>query len=124
MRTATSRRRVLKSTAAAAALAVTAAKPLRAATESDVLVLGAGLAGLRAAVDLEDQGVKVQVIEGRNRAGGRVLSMTNIAGNPEAGGTGIGAGYGRMIDSASRCVGRAVPPPTVATVNAGSVVLT
>lgn len=103
-KTATSRRRLLKSTAAAAAtaLAVTAGKPLRAATESDVIVLGAGLSGLRAAVDLEDQGFKVQVVEGRERAGGRVLSLTNIPGNPEAGGTGIGAGYGRMIDSASR----------------------
>ena len=95
-----SRRRVLTSSAAVAAL--TAVKPLRAATESDVLVIGAGLAGLRAAVDLEDQGAKVQVIEGKDKAGGRVLSLTNIPGNPEAGGNGIGAGYGRMIDSAQR----------------------
>lgn len=95
-----SRRRVLSSSTALAAVAAT--KPLRAATQSDVLVIGAGLGGLRAAVDLEDQGVKVQVIEGKATAGGRVLSLTDIPGNPEAGGNGIAAGYGRMIDSAQR----------------------
>lgn len=95
-----SRRGLLQSAAAVGAATTLASKPLRAATESDVLVIGAGLSGLRAAHDLISQGLKVQVIEGRNRAGGRVLSLTDIPGNPEAGGNGIGAGYGRMIDSA------------------------
>ncbi len=100
MRTRYISRRGLLQTAAAVG-AMTSA-PLRAATEADVLVIGAGLSGLRAAHDLQDGGAKVQVIEGRNRAGGRVLSLTDIPGNPEAGGNGIGAGYGRMIDSAQR----------------------
>lgn len=95
-----SRRGLLQT--AAVATALSAARPLRAATQSDVLVIGAGLSGLRAAHDLNDAGVKVQVIEGRKRAGGRVLSLTDIPGNPEAGGNGIAAGYGRMIDSAQR----------------------
>jgi monoamine oxidase len=97
-----SRRGLLRTAAAVGAASTFAAKPLRAATESDVLVIGAGLAGLRAAHDLQDGGAKVQVIEGRNRAGGRVLSLTDIPGIPEAGGNGIGAGYGRVIDSAQR----------------------
>jgi monoamine oxidase len=101
MRTRYISRRGLLQTATAVA-AVAGARPLRAATQSDVLIIGAGLSGLRAAHDLQDGGVNVQVIEGRKRAGGRVLSLTDIPGNPEAGGNGIGAGYGRMIDSAAR----------------------
>ena len=97
-----SRRGLLQTAAAAGAASSFISKPLRAATESDVLIIGAGLSGLRAAHDAQDGGAKVQVIEGRNRAGGRVLSLTDIPGNPEAGGNGIGAGYGRMIDSAQR----------------------
>jgi monoamine oxidase len=38
----------------------------------DVLVLGAGLAGLAAARDLAAAGADVLVLEGRDRPGGRV----------------------------------------------------
>lgn len=96
-----SRRRILGATTAAAALG-SMARPVHAVTQSDVLVVGAGLSGLRAALDLQEQGFSVQVIEGRKRVGGRVLSLYDIPGNPEAGGNGIGAGYGRMIDAAQR----------------------
>ena len=96
-----SRRAALQSATAAAAL-TGLARPVHAVTESDVLVVGAGLSGLRAALDLQEQGHKVQVIEGRKRVGGRVLSLYDVPGNPEAGGNGIGAGYGRMIDAAQR----------------------
>ena len=41
---------------------------------SEVLVIGAGLAGLNAAIYLESQGVDVAVIESTDRAGGRVAS--------------------------------------------------
>ena len=40
--------------------------------DTDVLVIGAGLSGLHAAMLLEDGGAKVQVIEARDRIGGRV----------------------------------------------------
>jgi monoamine oxidase len=92
------RRRRFLQAAAGTALA----KPLRAANVSDVLVIGAGLAGLRAAHDLQDSGLSAQVIEGRDRAGGRILSIRDLPGNPEAGGSGIAPGYGRMIDAAQR----------------------
>ncbi|CAB4880496.1 unannotated protein [freshwater metagenome] len=45
-------------------------------SEVDVLVIGAGLAGLRAAVDLADAGRDVLVVEARDRVGGRVWSHT------------------------------------------------
>jgi monoamine oxidase len=41
-----------------------------------VLVVGAGLAGLAAALELEDHGMSVAVLEGRDRVGGRVWSTT------------------------------------------------
>ena len=41
---------------------------------TDVLIVGAGLAGLSAAIHLESQGVAVTVIESSDRAGGRVAS--------------------------------------------------
>lgn len=92
-------RRAFLSAAAAAGVA----RPVRAATaNADVVVVGAGLSGLRAAMDLEDLGFKVQVIEGRNRIGGRVYSLRNLPGAPEAGGNGFGAGYGRCLDMAER----------------------
>jgi len=43
-------------------------------TNSEVIVVGAGLAGLNAAIYLESAGVEVTVIESADRAGGRVAS--------------------------------------------------
>ena len=41
----------------------------------DVLVLGAGAAGLAAARDLSHAGLRVTVVEGRPRVGGRILTL-------------------------------------------------
>ncbi len=46
--------------------------PLRGQT---VVVVGAGLAGLAAAVDVKESGAKVLVLEARDRVGGRVLTI-------------------------------------------------
>jgi len=85
----------------AASLAAAVPGPLRAQNKSDVLVIGAGLSGLGAALLLQEAGVNVQVIEGRNRIGGRIESFRNIPGNPEAGGTAFGPGYARLVDAAN-----------------------
>lgn len=42
---------------------------VRATTQSDVIVIGAGLAGLHAASLLAEEGAKVTVLEARNRLG-------------------------------------------------------
>ena len=44
------------------------------AADADVVVVGAGLAGLAAASDLAAAGRRVIVVEARDRVGGRVLS--------------------------------------------------
>jgi monoamine oxidase len=95
------RRSVLKGFAGAAFVpgpgrAAAAGKP------PDVLVVGAGLAGLYAAMLLEEMGARVQVLEGRNRVGGRLYTRFDLPGHPEVGGNTIAAGYGRAIDIARR----------------------
>ena len=50
------------------------------ATIPKVLVVGAGIAGLTAAYRLRQAGVPVDIIEARNRVGGRIHSLPNIAG--------------------------------------------
>jgi len=80
-----------------AAAAALAGCGRRAATDSDVIVIGAGLSGLQAARLMESEGLRVTVLESRNRVGGRVLSYRHIPGSPEAGGTSFSAGYARMM---------------------------
>jgi len=62
----------------------------------DAIVVGAGLSGLHAAMILEESGLDVLVLEGRNRLGGRVYTLDNVPGKPEAGGEYMGANYARM----------------------------
>ena len=68
-----------------------------AAAQPDVIVIGAGLSGLETALTLQENGVKVLMLEGRKRVGGRVYSMFNVPGHPEAGGNTIANAYGRML---------------------------
>lgn len=68
----------------------------------DVVVIGAGLAGLHAALLLEEQGLDVLVLEAQSRVGGRIHSMRQLGSNAEAGGTYIGAGYERIMRTAAK----------------------
>lgn len=68
----------------------------------EVVVIGAGLAGLHAASLLRDQGRDVIVLEAQERSGGRIHSMRQLGSNAEAGGTFIGAAYERVFAIAKR----------------------
>ncbi|MBT6962085.1 MAG: NAD(P)-binding protein, partial [Rhodospirillaceae bacterium] len=92
----TNRRTALKLGSAAAA--TLAASKAQAQKDPDVIVIGAGLSGLYSAMLLAEAGATVQVIEGRDRVGGRLFSARNVEGNPEWGGDSILGGYGRMQD--------------------------
>lgn len=97
------RRRVLAG--AGIGLASSLARPLLGqGSNVDVVVIGAGLAGINAALLLEDAGFSVRVLEGSNRIGGRLLTADDrdVPGAPEMGGSGIGAHYARIIDAARR----------------------
>ena len=50
------------------------------ATIPKVLVVGAGIAGLVAAYRLSQAGVPVDIVEARNRVGGRMFTAQNFAG--------------------------------------------
>ena len=54
--------------------------PDEAPAVSDVLVLGAGMAGLGAAHALGERGYAVTVLEGRSRIGGRVHTDRSLGG--------------------------------------------
>jgi monoamine oxidase len=96
------RREFLLRSAVTAGLTVLPRQPAWAATESaDVIVVGAGFAGLQAALGLEYAGTTVIVLEARNRVGGRILTFGEVPGEPEAGGQSIGSGYGRVVGAAA-----------------------
>jgi monoamine oxidase len=69
---------------------------------TDVIIIGAGLAGLTAADQLTASGHDVLVLEGRDRVGGRLLT-TEVAGIPvDAGATWVAPGHTAMRELAAR----------------------
>lgn len=73
-----------------------ASKPASEAV--DAVVIGAGLAGLQAALLLKQAGLKVIVLEGGKRVGGRVFTANWLENAPEFGASQIGRSYARVID--------------------------
>jgi monoamine oxidase len=96
-------RREALAAAASAALAAEAAPGAAAAVRAprrrvDVVVVGAGLAGLSAASDLVKSGHSVAVLEARARVGGRTLNHPVGGGEVvEVGGQWVGPGQDRII---------------------------
>lgn len=77
-------------------------RAVRAAQRADVVVIGAGLAGLYAALLLQDAGARVTVLEATRRAGGRAFTGDGIPGRPEFGASQVGQYYARVRDVAQR----------------------
>ena len=74
-----SRRQFLGQSAAAATAALLATGTSRAAVPTEPIgILGAGAAGLTAAFRLMQAGAKVELFEGSNRIGGRILTLDNF----------------------------------------------
>lgn len=101
----------------AGSLAAIAAMPAcvsrRPRSAADVIVVGAGLAGLAAAHALEGGGARVCVLEANQRAGGRLHTVVRNGLRFELGGVEVGAGYARMHAHAAR-VGINIIPPALA----------
>lgn len=95
-------RRQALAAGSAAIVAGAAPRAAWARTEADVVIIGAGLSGLHAATLLEAQGARVVVIEADRRIGGRMHTLDDLPGKPEAGGVQIGSGYKRVIELATR----------------------
>jgi monoamine oxidase len=87
-----SRRSVLTG-GSAALIAGAAPRVAWGKTETDVIVIGAGLAGLYAAHRLEVEGKRVIIVEGERRVGGRLHTLDDLPGKPDAGGIQVGANY-------------------------------
>jgi monoamine oxidase len=98
-----SRREALTGAAAAATGALLAGTPAAEAKrvtprQADVIVIGAGLAGLSAASDLVKAGHSVAVLEARTRVGGRTLNHPVGDGEViEVGGEWVGPGQNRIL---------------------------
>ena len=90
-----SRRSVL-SGGSAAILSGAAPRSAWGKTEADVVIIGAGLAGLYAAHKLETAGLKCVIVEGEKRVGGRLHTLDDLPGKPDAGGIQVGTGYKRL----------------------------
>lgn len=109
------RRDFIAGLGAASALAMlpASARSLAGPSRSDVVVIGAGLAGLAAAHQLEAGGAKVTVLEASDRIGGRLHTVVRNGLRFEVGGVEVGTGYARVHAHAQR-VAVGIKPPAVA----------
>jgi monoamine oxidase len=75
----------------------------------DVVIVGAGLAGLAAADQLTQQGHEVVVLEGRDRVGGRIHTIDIAGVDVDAGATWVAADHTAVRDLLTRLGGHTVP---------------
>ena len=74
-----------------------------AAPAADAIVLGAGLAGLAAARQLADAGMRPLVLEARERPGGRAYTRFDLPDRPEFGAVEVGDSYTGVHALAKAC---------------------
>jgi monoamine oxidase len=121
----------LGATALASRMPATHAAPA-VDTDADVIVVGAGVAGLYAAMLLQAQGRRVLVLESSQRVGGRLQTLEAGGLHFDVGGTDIGAGYAltrtlggqlglRFRDPPADAAPRGATPPPTTLVVAGAV---
>ncbi|QBY04572.1 FAD-binding protein [Thalassotalea sp. HSM 43] len=59
-----------------------------------VIIIGAGLSGLNAALQCQQAGIDYLLLEAAKDVGGRIKTLSHLPGKPEVGGLQIGTGYG------------------------------
>jgi monoamine oxidase len=91
---APSRREVVVGAAAAATGAAFPGVVLAAPSKARIAIVGAGIAGLNAALTLQDAGIASTVYEASNRIGGRMFSATSIWADNQ-----VSEWCGELIDS-------------------------
>jgi len=101
-RSASISRRTFVGALGAGTLALGPGLPLRGAEPTDVVVLGAGLAGLYSTMLLEEAGFKVTLLEASDHVGGRVQTRNFGGVLHELGASDIGVMYARVLDMMSR----------------------
>jgi monoamine oxidase len=106
-------RRTMVAGLSAALIAGAAPRSAWAKTEADVVIIGAGLAGLHAAALLEKAGLNAIIVEASDRVGGRLRTLHDLPGAPEAGGIQIGSGYHRIRQLADQHGMGLIPAPVL-----------
>jgi len=76
--------------------------PQSAKFDAQIIVIGAGLSGLNAALWLQGAGLDVLVVEASQRIGGRIRTLDTLPGRPEAGGQQVGQSYARIRQRAAQ----------------------
>ncbi len=98
----TNRRQVMVGGLSAALIAGCSPRSSWSSSEADVVVIGGGMAGVAAALSLEEQGVKVQIVEADSQLGGRCYTLRTQDGAFDCGATTIGPNYGSVLYHANR----------------------